>query len=131
MLGIGGEGAGKGCLYLDLLGPPVPEAPHYQMFPSSYGDQITESGFVIVLGRKGKGHRVRTDVHPLSISQAAESLATVWCVHGVTSLWSEAPTGLPSNKKLVLGLCLSASVDSRAPLPRHHRWLAGWGGTLL
>lgn len=54
MPGIRGEGAGKGCFYLDILGPPVPEAPHYQMFSSSYGNQITEPGFVIIWGEKGR-----------------------------------------------------------------------------
>lgn len=39
MPGIWGEGAGKGCFYLDLLGAPVPEDPHYQMFSSFYGNQ--------------------------------------------------------------------------------------------
>lgn len=31
----------------------------------------------------------------MSISCTAESPATVSCVHAVTSLWSEAPIGLP------------------------------------
>lgn len=53
-----GEGAGKGCFYSDLLSPPVPEAPCYQMFSSSYDNKITEPGCVIVPGRKGKGHTI-------------------------------------------------------------------------
>lgn len=51
---IQGERAEKGCFYPDLLSLPVPEASCYQMFSSSYGDQITEPGFVIVPGKKGR-----------------------------------------------------------------------------
>lgn len=50
--------------YLDLLSPHVLEAPCYQMFSSSYGNQITVPRFVIVPGRKGKGRGVRADVWP-------------------------------------------------------------------
>lgn len=43
------------------------------MFSSSHGNQITEPGFVIVPGEKGKGRSARADVRAPSTSQAAES----------------------------------------------------------
>lgn len=50
-----------------------------------------------------------------------------------TSLWSEAPTSLPSDKRLAPDhVCQQAQVAPQvAPFPQHRRWLAGCGRKFL
>lgn len=100
------------------------------MFSSSYSYQITEPGFVIVPGRKGKGYWARADVCPPSISQAAESPSR----SGVST------ESLPCGLRLPLAFPLwqeagPLPVSIRAPLGTAGGWRVGRkvteGGTVL
>lgn len=94
--------------YLGLVSPHVLEARCYQVFSGSYGDQITVPGFVIVPGRKGKGHGVRTDV--CSCPSAGQLSQPPRSVVSMESLAFPPPRGWSS-------VCFCQQV-----WPRGHPW---------